>query len=98
MLLDPTDKEEAMCYRPSGSKTKGKNHGIMMQANLPQHNQIAELYFVGDIDMSCMKPAVESMNAVSDDICLVLQQCLVKSVIKCLKEKKQEEDSTDCAE
>jgi len=95
LLLDPTDKEESLCHSPPPGTMKGTNHGIIMQAALPQHDQIAELYFVGDIDMVSMKPAIESMIEIGKDICLVLQQCLVKSVMKCLKERDEEKSVTD---
>ena len=66
---------------------------MLMLASLPQHDQIAELYFVGDIDLVSIKPVIESAAEVSKDICLVLQQCLVKSVLKTVKEKEKEQES-----
>lgn len=92
ILLDPTIEEEALCYSiPSNSK-ESKNHGIMMQASLTQHNQVSELFFVGDIDFQTIENVMVLLNAASNDICLVVQQCLVKSVCKTLKHSKNNDN------
>lgn len=89
LLLDPTSKEEKLCQSAQRKKEQ-TNHGIMMQASLSQHNQIAELYFAGDIDQSVLKPAIEMASKSSEELSLILQQCLVKSVMESLKENKEE--------
>ncbi|XP_043286489.1 exosome complex component MTR3-like [Venturia canescens] len=89
LLLDPTSKEEKLCQSNESGKEQ-VNHGIMMQATLSQHNQIAELYFAGDIDKSLLKSAVEISSKSSEKWCTILQQCLVKSVVESLKENKEE--------
>lgn len=84
--MDPTTEEEALCRCPPKSK-ETTNHGLVMQASLQQHSQISELHFVGNIDFNTLKSAMESMSVVSSDLDMVAQQCLVKSVLKTIKQK-----------
>ncbi|XP_063984389.1 exosome complex component MTR3-like [Diachasmimorpha longicaudata] len=93
IFLDPTTEEEALCTTAPTQNDKSENHGIIMQACLPQHDQVAELYFVGDIDVSSISPVLETLTAASKEISLVLQQRLVKSVIRTLKEKEKEKEN-----
>lgn len=86
IFLDPTLAEEDLCLAlPSSPHNKqSNNHGIIMQASLPQHEQIAELHFSGDIDLNNIKPVLDKLTDTSKDISLVIQQRLVKSVLKTL--------------
>lgn len=68
-----------------------KNHGIILQASMPQHSQISEFFLVGSLDMAIIKSQIESLNKAGDDIYPVMQQCLVKSIARFLKQKKKED-------
>ncbi|KAK0180888.1 hypothetical protein PV327_003223 [Microctonus hyperodae] len=95
ILLDPTNEEEALCNCIPSDLKECKNHGIIMQASLTQHNQISEFYFVGNIDYQSITKAMELLTEISNDICLVAQQCLVRSVTKTLKMKKEKNDEDE---
>ncbi|XP_011299450.1 exosome complex component MTR3 [Fopius arisanus] len=92
VFLDTTTEEEALCSTAPTKNHKSKNHGIIMQAYLPQHDQVAELYFVGDIDISAIAPVLETLTEASKNISLIAQQRLVKSVMKTLKEREKEKE------
>lgn len=81
-LMDPTDAEEAVCSTPVENEAKVENHGIVMLASLPQHNQISEIFSVGNADVKSIIHATELLNTANNDICPVVQQCLVKTVMK----------------
>ncbi|XP_012288249.1 exosome complex component MTR3 [Orussus abietinus] len=91
ILLDPTDKEEAICSISKVISEEPQNHGIIMQAILPQHTQVSEFFAIGSLDLDCIKSVVDTLTAASKEICPVMQQCLVKSVIKCIKTKGHDE-------
>ncbi|XP_047370509.1 exosome complex component MTR3-like [Vespa velutina] len=86
LLLDPTDTEELYCSK--NSLISG-NHGIMVQASLPQLEQISEFFLVGNLNMEHITNAIEVIKQANKDICPLLQQCLVKSVFKVFKEKER---------
>ena len=73
-------------------KSKAVNHGVIMQAMLSQHDQISEFFLVGSMDVNSIKKTMEVLSKASDDIYPVLQQSLVKSIMKILKQKKDEEN------
>ncbi|XP_035726925.1 exosome complex component MTR3-like [Vespa mandarinia] len=86
LLLDPTDTEELYCSK--NSLISG-NHGIIVQASLPQLEQISEFFLVGNLNMEHITNAIEVIKQANKDICPLLQQCLVKSVFKVFKEKER---------
>lgn len=81
-MLDPTDEEETL---GDISSKAFPNHGIVMQASLPQHSQISEIFLVGNVDLPSINGSIELMNNISKEICPVLEQCLVKSIVKSFK-------------
>ena len=80
-LTDPTDLEEAIC-NTQPEKEGDFNHGIITLASLPQHGQISEVFLVGSVDTNSVVRATEVLAAANKDICPVLQQCLVKTIMK----------------
>lgn len=79
-LLDPTDTEEAYCYKTRC--TEGYCHGTLMQANLPQHGQISEVFLSGSANLNLISDVMELLARTNREVCPVLQRCLVKSVMK----------------
>lgn len=79
--MDPTDTEETLCCTKSVSGTV-HDHGIIMQAALPQHGQISEMFVVGSIDTDTIVHSMDLLNKAHKDICPLLEQCLVKTVFK----------------
>ncbi|XP_001606070.1 exosome complex component MTR3 [Nasonia vitripennis] len=90
LLLDPTDKEEALCLSVAKQK-KLTNHGIIMQAMLLQHDQISEFFLVGSMDVDCVNNSMELLSKTCSDVHPILQQSLTKLVMKMLKREKEEE-------
>lgn len=84
--MDPTTEEESLCMCVPSRAHKSKSHGIMMQANLLQKNQVSELYFVGNIDLERIKSTMDALTKASNDLSLVTQQYLVKLALKKHKE------------
>nr|XP_003704511.1 PREDICTED: exosome complex component MTR3 [Megachile rotundata] len=80
-LMDPTDTEETMCNTTSDTKNNF-NHGIITLASLPQHGQVSEIFLIGDIDTDSIMRATDVLTATNKDICPVVQQCLVKTIMK----------------
>ncbi|XP_076749940.1 exosome complex component MTR3 isoform X2 [Xylocopa sonorina] len=80
-LMDPTDTEEEICNtRPENQDDF--NHGIITLASLPQHNQITEVLLIGNVDVNSITNATETLTTANKDICPVLQQCLIKTIMK----------------
>ncbi|XP_031837971.1 exosome complex component MTR3 [Nomia melanderi] len=80
-LVDPTDTEEAICNTQPDHENNF-NHGILTLASLPQHGQISEVFLLGSIDTNSIVRATDTLTTVNKDICPVLQQCLVKTIMK----------------
>lgn len=81
-MVDPTDVEEAFCCTKSIPGAT-YNHGIVVQAALAQHAQVSEMLVVGSVDIDAITHC--TLNIFSEthkDICLLLEQCLVKTVLK----------------
>lgn len=80
-LMDPTDTEEVICNTQPDNQDDF-NHGIITLASLAQHNQVSEVFLIGSIDTNSIIQATEILTTVNKDICPVLQQCLVKTIMK----------------
>ncbi|XP_016909813.1 exosome complex component MTR3 [Apis cerana] len=80
-LMDPTDTEEIICNTQPDNQDDF-NHGIITLASLAQHNQVSEVFLIGSIDTNSIIQATEILTTVNKDICPVLQQCLVKTIMK----------------
>ncbi|XP_076298992.1 exosome complex component MTR3 [Lasioglossum baleicum] len=85
-LVDPTDTEEVIC-NTHPEEEDDFNHGTITLASLPQHNQISEVFLVGNIDTDSVMHATDVLTVINKDICPVLQQCLVKTIMKLHKAK-----------
>ncbi|XP_012257428.2 exosome complex component MTR3 [Athalia rosae] len=90
VFVDPTVDEEKLCSSAPGKSSPSKNHGLIMQATLPQHDQVSEFFLVGNIDVTAIKQSIETLTAASKNICPLMQQCLVKTVLRALKKKESE--------
>ncbi|XP_046734008.1 exosome complex component MTR3-like isoform X1 [Diprion similis] len=90
MFLDLTVEEEILCNSAPTKANPSKNHGLIMQAALPQHDQISEFFLVGSIDVESIKQVIETLTVANKNICPVVQQCLVKTVLRALNRKEQE--------
>lgn len=79
--MDPTDVEETFCCTKSVPSTV-HDHGIIIQAALPQQGQISEMFVTGSIDVDTIVHSMDLLNEAHKDICSLLEQCLVKTVFK----------------
>ncbi|XP_078042633.1 exosome complex component MTR3 [Augochlora pura] len=80
-LVDPTDTEEVLC-NTHPDQEDDFNHGIVTLASLPQHGQISEVFLVGNIDTDSVIHTTDILTEINKDICPVVQQCLVKTIMK----------------
>ncbi|KAF7988959.1 hypothetical protein HCN44_007269 [Aphidius gifuensis] len=90
IFIDPTIDEEELCLNQTicaNDNDKITKHGLIMQACLPQHEQIAELHFIGDINLNDIQSILNNLTDKSKDISLIIQQRLVKSVVNNFNEK-----------
>ncbi|XP_011862792.1 PREDICTED: exosome complex component MTR3-like [Vollenhovia emeryi] len=85
-LVDPTETEETFCSTKAVPGTTD-DHGIIVQATLPQHGQISEIFVVGSIDIDTIERSMNLLSSVHNDICPLLEQCLVKTVFKAFRER-----------
>lgn len=79
--MDPTDVEETFCCTKSVSNMT-QEHGIIVQAALPQHGQISEMYMMGSIETNTISRFMDILNETHKNICPLIEQCLVKTVFK----------------
>lgn len=86
-LVDPTDIEENFCSTKAASDTTN-DHGIIVQAALPQHGQISEMFVIGSINMDTMEYSMDLLSKAHKDICPLLEQCLVKTVFRTFRSSK----------
>ncbi|XP_012218596.1 exosome complex component MTR3 [Linepithema humile] len=80
-FVDPTDTEETFCCAKSVSNIT-QEHGIIVQATLPQHGQISEMYMMGSIETNTIAHLMDILNETHKSICPLMEQCLVKTVFK----------------
>lgn len=59
-----------------------------MQAMLPQHNQVSEFFFVGNVDTTRLTNIIEPLEKANNDVSPIIQKCLDAFILKCLKQKK----------
>ncbi|XP_058792767.1 exosome complex component MTR3-like isoform X2 [Phymastichus coffea] len=90
VILDPTDQEEQLCMTIM-RKNKPVNHGIVMQAMLPQHDQISEFFLIGSMNLKCINSSIETLNKAGNEVYPTLQQSLTKSIKKMFKKRKEED-------
>ncbi|XP_057660950.1 exosome complex component MTR3-like [Diorhabda carinulata] len=82
ILLDPTMKEQNICYYPIH---KQNDHGVIIISKLHSHNQISQFYQTGSISLHKLSEAFEILNKSCEEIVPLVQKCLVKHVINNLK-------------
>lgn len=92
ILVDPTLEEEIMCQSAPPESSPSTDHGLITQATLPQHDQVSEFFLVGSVDLDGIKRAIDTLNRANKDICPIIQQCLVKTVLRAFKRKKHEDN------
>ncbi|GLV36347.1 Mtr3 [Carabus blaptoides fortunei] len=101
LFMDPTMKEEIVCNvsvptnqtMETEQKSKEFNeHGIIILAMLATHEQISELYQTGYLSLEAITNAIALLTEANKHIVLLAKKCLVKHVIKHIKDKKMEED------
>lgn len=80
-LVDPTDTEETFCSTKAVPGTTD-DHGIIVQAALPQHGQISEMFVIGSIDTDTIEHSMNLLSEIHKNICPLLEQCLVKTVYR----------------
>ncbi|XP_011637905.1 exosome complex component MTR3 [Pogonomyrmex barbatus] len=90
-LVDPTDTEETFCSTKTEPDT-ADDHGIIMQAALPQHGQISEIFVVGSVDVNTIEHSMDLLSKMHKDICPLLEQCLVKTVFKAFRPNNKKTD------
>lgn len=88
--MDPTDTEEMSCTKLAGTT---HNHGIIVQAVLPQHGQISEILVMGSLDTDTIIHSMDLLNKVHKDICPIIEQCLVKTVFKAFRSSSKSMDT-----
>ncbi|XP_066587690.1 exosome complex component MTR3 [Prorops nasuta] len=84
LMVNPTDEEEMLCLNVD-KESENKEHGLVTLASLSQHNQITEIVLKGNMEVSTIVNVSKRLTEANVEISPVLQQCLVKSVVKAFK-------------
>ncbi|XP_012543661.2 exosome complex component MTR3 [Monomorium pharaonis] len=90
-LVDPTDTEETFCFTKAKPGTMD-DHGIVVQAALPQHGQISEMFVIGSLDVDTIEHSMDLLSGVHKDICPLLEQCLVKTIFRTFRSNSEKTD------
>nr|CAI5838096.1 unnamed protein product [Callosobruchus analis] len=85
VLIDPTSKEEEICRSPFVKEQENNEHGLVLISMLHTHSQVAQFYQTGSISPEKLSQLIETLEKACADIVPVIQQCLVKHVIKTIK-------------
>ncbi|XP_044263680.1 exosome complex component MTR3-like [Tribolium madens] len=84
LLVDPTLEEERLCQVPL-FKEEQSDHGIVVLSVLATHEQISQFYQSGYLSYGCLSSGIEILTNATKDIVTLVQKCLVKHVIKCVR-------------
>lgn len=68
------------------------DHGIIVQAALPQHGQISEIFVTGSLDTDVIVRSMDILSKAHKEVCPLLEQCLVKTVFKTFSLNAKRED------
>lgn len=91
-LLDPTAAEEDLC---NNGVTSGDEHGVIVMARLATHDQISELRQAGLLSFERVQAANDILLATNKEIVPVINQILVRKVMKKVESKATEEDTKE---
>lgn len=84
-VLDPTAAEEDLC---SFGAAADDEHGVIMMARLATHDQVSELWQAGSMSVDRLRAATDILRNTNMDMVPVINQILVRKVMK-----KAEEDA-----
>lgn len=85
IFVDPTVKEQHICWYPISKESEQNDHGIIVISKLHSHNQISQFYQTGNVSLHRLSEAIGFLNKSCEDIVPLVQKCLVKHVINNLK-------------
>lgn len=85
VLVDPTGAEEDIC------NLVGKGHGTVTLARLSQLEQISEVFQSGYLPLETVKKACEVLTKANEEIAPLIQQLIVKKVVKQVRVNKKAE-------
>lgn len=82
LLVDPTLEEERLCQVPLLKEEKNDDHGIVVISILSTHEQVSQFYQSGYLSYECLRSGIEVLTNATKDIVSLVQKCLIKHVIK----------------
>ncbi|CAG9829070.1 unnamed protein product [Diabrotica balteata] len=85
IFVDPSCKEQNISRFPLSRDTKNNDHGIIVISKLHTHNQISHFYQTGSISLAKVTEAIGIADKACEEIVPLIKKCLVKHVIKNLK-------------
>lgn len=97
-FLDPTYNEESICCSFYGNVGKDETenaeveHGIVVLSILSTHQQISELYQTGCLSLNSLTESIDGLIDANNQIVPLVQKCLVKFVLKHIKNKNEDEE------
>lgn len=94
-IIDPTYSEEQCCTSKPYVNEHDQGQGTITVSYMKTFQQITEIIQSGIMYSSCIEKYVEKLIAENEKIYELSRQCLVKSILKHLKEKNRTE--TDAA-
>ncbi|RZC38694.1 RNase PH domain containing protein, partial [Asbolus verrucosus] len=85
VLVDPSFEEECLCQIPLFKDEHKDDHGIVVLSMLSTHEQISQFYQTGNLSYDGLSSAIEILSKATKDIVVLVKKCLVKHVIKTIR-------------
>lgn len=82
--LNPTLDEEQLC---DVAIVGGEDQGNVVLSVLHTHEQVSQIYQTGNLSLETLTECLELCTKKSKEIIPLLQKCLVKHVVKCIRQK-----------
>lgn len=83
--LDPTLNEEQLCDVAVDGGCE--DQGIVVISVLDTHEQVSQMYQTGNFGLENLIDCVELLTKTAKEIVPLLQKCLVKHVVKCIRQE-----------
>lgn len=90
IFVDPTLREESFCCTSLSNKQEiNDNHGIVLLSVLSTQSQISELYQTGCLSLQTLTESINLLTKINKKLVPLVEKCLVKYVVKHVKDKKE---------
>lgn len=86
--LDPTLSEEQLCdVAVTDENGKYEDQGTVVISMLHTHEQVSQIYQTGNLSLETLTNCIDLLTKTTKEIIPLVQKCLVKHVVKCIRQK-----------